>query len=135
MTLMLNSIQYDRKVITSTPGKPDRLLTSMQFYQCQIKLKPYYKSCVSPAGAPITPYIMTKILRDALVGSHHANPSSLTCHAIRRGAAHPAIKSGASIQSVMDLGTCLSSPVYNYVPKPVVKQASVALAKCLVSVN
>ena len=84
---------------------------------------------VSPHGALVTPYLLTQVLRVALKGSAHKDPSLLTLHGMRRGAAQAAIRAGATLQQVMALGTWLSSSVFNYVPKPMITKASIALSK------
>ena len=77
-----------------------------------VRLGPNDPAFVAPSGRVITPYILTMALRMGLKGSHHEDTSLLTLHGMRRGAAQAAVRAGASLKSVMVLGTWLSSSVY-----------------------
>ena len=83
---------------------------------------------MTPGGTPLTPKVMTEVLRQGLHQAGHPHAQSLTLHGMRRGAAQACIKNGASLQSVKDLGTWLSDAVYAYVPKTMVIEAPIALS-------
>ena len=94
-----------------------------------VRLGPNDPAFVAPSGRVITPYILTMALRMGLEGSHHEDTSLLTLHGMRRGAAQAAVRAGATLKSVMDLGTWLSSSVYSYVPREMITAAPLALRK------
>ena len=94
-----------------------------------VRLGPNDPAFVAPNGRVITPYILTMALRMGLEGSRHLDTSMLTLHGMRRGAAQAAVRAGATLKSVMDLGTWLSSSVYSYVPREMITAAPLALGK------
>jgi cephalosporin-C deacetylase-like acetyl esterase len=64
-----------------------------------------------------------KAMRTALETTDHPALGTITLHSLMRGTAQACLEASATLQEVMEMGTCTSSVVHTYIIRRVITKA------------